>query len=149
MYDINTLFSSAQAITSTAVSSNILDLATQRDLGAGGANPTLRLQASVTTAFVTANAATLQVQVTGCDTEGGTYVVMAESKALAAAALTAGARLFDIDLPRPAPGQTMPRYLQLNYVVGTGVFSAGAVTAFLATDRMDQYAYPPGVVVAN
>lgn len=149
MRDASLIFSAAQAVTATAVSDNKFNLYAARDLGAGGANPTLRLQASVNTLFVTADAATLQVQVTGCDTESGTYVVMAESKAIAVAALVAGARLFDIDLPRPVPGQALPKFLQLNYVVGTGSFSAGKIDAALVTDRMDQYAYPPGVVIAN
>jgi hypothetical protein len=71
--------------------------------------------------------------------------------------LVQGARLLDIDMPRPAAGDALPRYLRLSYTVGTGVFSAGNVTAAIVLGRPDQIVsaagyqsgYPSGFTVNN
>lgn len=155
--DGNLLLDTASAITSSANSANVIDLATFRDLGVeGGVETPPKLLCLVTTAFTTTNSATLQVGVQG-STDSNTWTTYASSPATAAAALVAGARLFDIDLPRPPAGAAMPRYLRLAYTVGTGVFSAGNVTSALVLGRQDQpvgpsgnaSGYPSGFTVAN
>jgi len=102
----------------------------------------------VTTAFTTTNSGTLQVAFQG-STDNSTWDTYTLSSAYAAAALTAGARLHDIDVPRPGAGQAAPRYIRLNYVVGTGVFSAGALTAAVLGDRQENITYAPGTTVTN
>ncbi len=145
------LFDSAALVTSTAVSTNIVDLVNARDIGVGD-DPAMKIMVLVTTAITTTNSATLTVSAQG-STDNSTWSTYASSPAYAAATLVAGTRLFDIDWPRPAAGLATPRYLRLNYTVGTGIFSAGAVTAALVLDRDDRVnaagAYPPGIRIAN
>lgn len=130
----------ATAITTTVVSTNIIDLTNARDMGIGD-NPTLKVLALVDTTFTTTNSATLQVQFQG-STDSSSWSTYVEGPALAAAALVAGRRLLDIDVPRPPSGVSLPRYLRLNYVVGTGVFSAGKLGSWLVIGRDDIVAYP-------
>lgn len=150
--DGNLLLDTAAAITSTANSTNVIDLGIARDMGIGDADQiTPKVMCLVNTAFTTTNSATLTVTFQG-STDNSTWDSYVSSPAYAAAALVAGARLLDIDLPRPAAGKSMPRYLRLNYAVGTGVFSAGAVTAAIVLGRQDTPplgAYPSGFTVSN
>lgn len=150
--DGNLLLDTAAAITSTANSTNVIDLGVARDMGIGdGDQLTPKVMCLVNTAFTTTNSATLQVSFQG-STDNTTWDTYVSSPAYAAAALVAGARLLDIDLPRPAAGKSMPRYLRLEYTVGTGVFSTGAVTAGIVLGRQDEPplgAYPSGFTVAN
>lgn len=150
--DQNLLFDTAAAVTSTAPSTNVVDLANARDLGVqGGETTPPKLLCLVTTAFSSTNSATLQVNFQG-STDNSTWTTYASSPAYTAGALTAGARLFDVDLPRPPAGVSTPRYLRLDYVVGTGVFSAGALTSALVLARDDRPslgAYPSGFTVNN
>ena len=150
LLDNNLVFDTAAAITSTAPSTNVVDLLNARDIGAGNAaGATPKLMVLVTTALATTNSATLTVQFQG-STNNSTFTTYAESRAYTAGELVAGNRLFDIDVPRPSGGAALPRYLRLNYVVGTGVFSQGAVTSAIVLGRDDiSPVYPPGVVVTN
>jgi len=145
------LFDSASTITSTQVSTNIIDLVNARDMGVGD-DPALKIMCLVTTALTTTNSATLTVDAQG-STDNSTWTTYASSPAYTAGALVAGRRLFDIDWPRPPSGVSTPRYLRLNYTVGTGIFSAGAVTAALVLDRDDRVnaagAYPAGINISN
>ena len=150
LLDADLLLDSASAITSSAASANTIDLSEQRDMGIGD-DPALKLLCLVDTAFTSTNSATLQVLFQG-STDNSTWDTYAESPAYAAAALVAGARLFDTDVPRPAAGKSMPRYQRLYYAVGTGVFSTGSVTSAIVLGRDDEPAggaYPSGFTVAN
>lgn len=131
------------AITTTVRSVNIIDLVNNRDMGVG---TPLAILVSVSTTFTSTNAATLQVQAQG-STDGSTWSVYIESRAYAAAALVAGRYLLATDWPRPGPGDSLPRYLSLNYVVGTGIFAAGAVGAYLLLGRDDIVYYPRNYAV--
>jgi hypothetical protein len=131
-----------------------------RDIGVGD-DPAMKLLVLVTTAFTSAGAATLQIQVDGAPDNGsaapGTYNIMAQSDVFAKALLIIGARLLDIDMPRPQPGQPLPRYLKLAYVIGTATTTAGNCTSYLVLDRHDLPeqsnavlgGYPPGIAIAN
>ena len=67
-----------------------------------------------------------------------------------------GARLADIDVPRPIAGQALPRFLRLEFVT-VGTHTAGAVEGTIVLDRFDQVVgdtgrvsgYPAGINVAN
>jgi hypothetical protein len=82
---------------------------------------------------------------------------MASGPLVALAQLVAGMRICEIDLPRPAPGQAMPRYLRLGYVQTGTANSTGTVEGALVIDRDDQVVgatglysgYQPGITVAN
>lgn len=156
--------------TATAVSTNVIDLhmagipvlaAGQgaRDMGIGD-DPALKLLVLVTTAFT--GLTSLQVALQGAPDDGtgnpGTFVTWWTGPATALASLTAGARLYDMDMPRPPAGVPVPRFLRMNFIIaGTG--TGGAIKAFIVLDRDDHMynaannaimgGYPAGVTVAN
>lgn len=137
-----------QAITNSAASTDVVDLAHARDLGVPEEH-NLAIAAIVGTAFSTTNSATLQMQFQG-STNGSAWTTYAETAALAAAGLVAGADIGTFSVPTLPPGVALPRYWRLNYVVGTGVFSAGTIQAFVVLDKPSAVrAYPAGITVAN
>lgn len=156
--------------TGTQNSSNIIDLHMAgipalanlqgaRDMGIGD-DPALKLLVQVTTTI--ANGTTLQVVLQGAPDNGsgapGSYTNWWASPVYAEATLVAGARLYDMDMPRPPAGVGIPRFLRLGYV-STGTHTVGALGAWIVLDRMDQYyrstsnavmgGYPAGITVAN
>ena len=152
------------AITSSAASTNVIDLSVERDMGVG--SPSLKLLVVTgAAAFTAAGAATLNIQFQGAPDNGsggqGTYVTLAESGTIAKALLTASTLLFSIDVPRYFPtnwklapndessSSLMPRFYRLNYVVATGPFTAGSLIAGLALDVETPIFFTPGIVVAN
>lgn len=133
----------------TEQSTNVLDLSVARDMGIGD-NPALKLFVEVTTAF--ADGTSLQVNLEGAPDNGsglpGSYTNMINGPVVAEADLVAGARLLEVDVPRPAPGQAIPRFLRLEYVT-VGTHTAGAVYGTIVLDRQDMVAYPAGQTVPN
>ena len=131
-----------------------------RDMGIGD-DPMLKLLVRVGTAFVSAGGATLQLQLQGCIDNGsggvGTATTMWTSPAYSIAQLFAGADIANIDVPRPIPGEALPRFLKLNFIIGTSTMSAGTVEATIVVDRDDQIVgttgaqsgYPAGINIAN
>jgi len=155
--------------TGTQVSANIIDLGVINGLptsarGGGardiaiGDDPMMKLLVQVTTAF--ASGTNLQVNLQGAPDNGsgapGSFTTMWSSPAVVEANLTQGAYIANIDVPRPVPGQPVPRYLQLQYV-SSGTHTAGAIEGAIVLDRFDQMVgatgalsgYAPGVTVAN
>lgn len=158
-------------VAGTYTANNILDLGLSgipsspngggaRDLGIGD-DPALKLVVQVSTTFTSGGAATLQIVLQGAPDNGsgspGSYSTMLQSSALALSTLVVGARLLDIDVPRPPPGQALPRFLRLQYVIGTATTTAGACISSIVLDRDDQPAgtsgnlsgYPAGINIAN
>lgn len=133
-------FSAAQAITTNTNSDNIVDLLNARDLGPGN-SPALQVIASINTAFQTTNSGTLQVQFQG-STDSTTWTTYAESPAVAAANLGAASRIAAWEVPNVVQGASLPRYYRLNYVVGTGTFTAGKIDAWMGIGRSDLQIYP-------
>ena len=142
------------AITATAVSTNVIDVGVGRDMGIG--RP---LQVTVTSngLFAAGGAATLQIQLEAAPDNGsgapGTYDVLAETEALSIAQLNSltfqKISLVGFMLPDRAPGDSLPRFYRLNYVVATGPFTAGAVEAFINLSREQLPLYPSGFTVPN
>lgn len=129
-----------------------------RDIGVGD-DPALKLMVDVTAA--PSGGTSLQIVLQGAPDNGsgqpGSFTTYATGFAVPTANITAGSRLFDIDIPRPPPGVAMPRYLQLQYVV-VGTFSPGVtLRPYIVLDRIDQpvgttgllSGYVPGVTIAN
>lgn len=167
-------FSSAQNLAQAAGSydsTNILDLGISglpasasgggaRDIGIGD-DPAMKLLVLVTTTFTSGGAPTLAVSLQGAPDNGsgapGAYTVMTQSAAFALATLVAGARLLDQDMPRPAPGQPLPRFLKLSYTIATAATTAGNVSSFIVLDRHDLPeqanatlgGYPAGINITN
>jgi hypothetical protein len=81
---------------------------------------------------------------------------MWQSQAIAEASLLAGTQLANIDLPRPVPGQALPRFLRLRFI-SAGTHTGGAIESQIVVDRDDQIVgtggaysgYPSGITVAN
>lgn len=156
--------------TGTQVSSNIVDVGMLnglpasavnagggRDLGIGD-DPALKLMVVVTVAFTGGTSLIIAIQAApdaGNNTPG-TWATAATGPTVLTASLIAGARLFDTDLPRVAPGQVPPRFYRLQYT-NAGTFTAGKIEAVLVLDRVDQpeltnavlSGYPAGVTIAN
>jgi len=133
-----------------------------RDIGIGD-DPAMKLLVLVTAAFTTGAGGTLSVQLQGSPDNGSGaplgFVTYYQTPVYAVATLVAGARLMDMDVPRPPAGVAEPRFLQLNYVIATGVMTVGTIKAWIVLDRHDEFynstinsiigGYPPGVTIAN
>lgn len=160
-------------VAATTTSTSILDLHMAgipvlanlqgaRDIGIGD-DPAMKLLVQVTTAFTSGGAATLQVSFQGATDNGAgapaAFSTYYSSPVYALATLALGARLMDMDVPRPPAGVAIPRFLQLQYIVAAATFTAGVIKGFIVLDRMDQLynstsnaimgGYPPGIAVAN
>lgn len=133
--------SNAQAVTTTAVSTNTVDLGTARDIGAG---ENLYMNFTVGTAF--AGGTSTEFQVIASDAADlSSPVVIGSSGAVATAGLTAGKRL--AVRVNPQIGSNGKRYFGARYVV-VGTNTAGTVTADVVHDVQDSKAYASGFTVA-
>jgi len=159
----------------TQVSTNVIDLhvtgggipvlanlAGARDIGIGD-DPSLKLLVQVTTTFTSGGAGTLSVAFQGATDNGSgapnAFTTWYTTPVYTLATLVAGARLMDMDIPRPPALVAVPRFLRLNYTVGTAAMTGGLLSAFIVLDRHDMMyqstanstlgGYPPGVTVAN
>ena len=153
------------AITATAASTNTIDALAGRDLGVGG-TPGQDFLALITigTAFAAAGAATLQVQLQA-SVDNANWTTESQTDAIPKANLTAGAVIkLPLGQQQPQSGSatptvsSIPRYYRLNYVVATGPFTAGTVTADLASGGVQEHpispagyqsGYPSGFTVTN
>lgn len=160
IYDNNLIFSNNQAITSTADSTTVLDTlqgitenigpnasAFGSELGFGDGPAIPKVAALVTTAFVSAGGATLQVAFQG-STDSSTWTTYVESAAAAytAALLVVGTRVARWDWPVRTVA-ALPRYFKLVYTVATSTFSAGKIFAGIVLQRDDHVYYPSGFAV--
>lgn len=137
-------FSSAQALTTTAVSTNVIDLLNPRDMGLGE-DPTLDVVAQVGATFT--GGTSIQVVLQG-SVDNSTFTDMVSGPVVAVANAVQGAQLANFPMPTLAPGQALPRYLRLNYVI-VGTMGAGNVTSMIVLDRQANRTYAPGIVIAN
>ena len=139
---------SGTAITTSATSTNILDLGAQRDLGVG--SPALDVEIAIQQAFAAAGAATLNVQIQS-SVDNATWSTLVESSPMPVANLTLARRILRLSLPADQPTLTagIGRYLRLNYVVANGPFTAGQVVAALVLNRPAATAYASGFSAAN
>lgn len=112
-----------------------------RDMGVGD-DPALKLFVQVSTAFVSAGGGTLQVTFQGAIDDGtgapAAFSSWWSSPIYTIAQMTAGARLLNIDFPRPPQGVAVPRFCRLLYSVATATITAGQVVAGVVLDRDDQ-----------
>ncbi len=137
--DKEQLFSNAQALTTTAPSTNYIDLGSVRDIGVG--LPPLEVYCKVITALVSGGSSTCVFAIeTDTQSSFATAVVLAQSAAIAKATLVAGYEPLKLKLP-----QGVQRYLRMNYTVGTTDFTGGTVTAGLVLDKEAQASYASGL----
>lgn len=156
--------------TGAQVSSNVIDLHMSgipvlatgqgaRDIGIGD-SPALEILIQVITAFTGGTSLIIAIQGAPDNGSGapGTFVSWWTSPTYAEATLVAGARLYDMAMPRPPAGIGVPRFLRLSYT-SAGTHGAGSLGGWIVLDRMDQMynatsnavlgGYPPGIVIAN
>jgi hypothetical protein len=154
-------------ITSTAVSTNVLDVGItspqqpsgnqQRDIGpAYVGQDSLDIFVQIQTTFTATGSATLQVSIQAAvDNSGspGTYYDQVMTGALPVANLTSGREILRTPVPRwsicASNVTTRPRFYRLNYTVATGPMTAGAVESVLVASggRQDNHSYPSGIPV--
>jgi hypothetical protein len=133
--DTSLVFSSQQAVTVSAPSSNVLDLgATGTPYGAS--NPLVRnigngapIDLSVTVAAAFAGLTSLQVSVQ-TSSDGVTWTTVDAGEVVPAATLVTG---YQFNVPRLVQ-QANARYLQLYYTVA-GTATAGAINASIVANR--------------
>jgi hypothetical protein len=169
--DLNAVLDSSRALTVTAVSTGVYDVAglgvnvpavnitgiangttapMGEDIGGGGpssASPP-QLGVIVGTNFTAGGAATLQVQLQAAVDSGngvpGTWDTIVESDTIPVADLiTTNNPIVSFTVPRRYPGQGFPRFYRLNYVIATGPMTAGVIAfAGLLTGIDDIPTYP-------
>jgi hypothetical protein len=155
--------------TGTTNSQNVIDLGVTsgvptsangggaRDIGIGD-DPAMKLLVQVITTFLGGTSIIVNFQGAADNGSGApaAFTTYVSSATVLLASLVVGARLFDIDVPRPPPGAVIPRFLRLTYVAA-GTFTAGVIESLIVLDRHDQVeqtnavlgGYPVGITVAN
>ncbi|GFE61930.1 Bbp16 family capsid cement protein [Geobacter sp. AOG2] len=130
----------AQAVTATALSTNVIDMASARNIGGGEG---LFLYIRVGAAAAAAGAATVNFQLqTDSSPAMGAAVTVLDSGAIPKAALAANTAL-KFRLPSAA----FKQFLALNYQVATGPLTAGDFSAWICSDVPDNTQYSGGYVV--
>jgi hypothetical protein len=137
--DAQLSLASSQAVTSTAVSTNTIDLSpmlsAQRNIGAG---QSIYVVIRTMTTATAAGAATVDFQVvTDTAANLGTATIAQSTGAIAKTALTAGSQLIVI----PVPPTALKRYLGVNFAVATGPLTAGAFSVDVVLDPQVWQAY--------
>lgn len=134
-------FSDSQAVTATAISTNVVDLNPAFNYNNGvdiGTGEDVYLVLQVDAAATAAGAATVQVTLESSAAAGMTSsTVHFTSPTYQLADLTAGKTLTSVKLP----SGTYLRYLGVRYTVGTGPLTAGSFSAFLVKDIAAWRAY--------
>lgn len=137
--------SAAQAVTATAVSTNVIDLSTASDIGKG-ANLNIDVRVNQAATSVGGSATVIIQVVTDDDGAGTNQTIISQTDALPQAALKVGASI-PIRIQR-AGTQAVRRYLYIKYVVAGGPLTAGQFTAGVVIDEQDpQVSYPSGFSV--
>jgi len=140
--DKNLRVSTAQAVTTTAVSADKIDLLQAREIGEGA---DLFFVFTVGTAFSGGTSITFQI-VTDDNDSLSSPTVIAATAAILTASLTAAAQ-FIVPIP-PRIASLGERYLGAQYTV-SGTYSAGTVTADVVHNIQDgKKFYPSGFTVA-
>lgn len=129
-----------------------------RDIGIGD-DPAMKILVQVSTAFSggTSMSVTLQGATDNGSGAANAFSSWWVSPAYTTAQLVAGARLMDMDMPRPPAAVAIPRFLRLLYTtVGA---CTGNVSSYIVLDRDDQPyqgtgnatmgGYPAGITIAN
>lgn len=147
IYDFQNMFSQAQAITSTANATNVIDLVkTAQDIGVG---ESLFILFTVTTTFSAGGAATLQIALVTDDNSGLSSPVTLQDQVavIPVASLIAGFELPMRIYPTAFQGP-MEKFLGVVYTVATGPMTAGNMTAGIVKDIQRWKAYPSNYVAA-
>lgn len=143
IFDKQTQFSAAQAITVSAASTNVIDLlaagvpyghtgAVTRDQGINSGESDVPLLIQVVTAFATATSVKVAVQ-TDDNSSFSSAATILETEAIPIATLVAG---YKFNIAR-LPEGTRERYVRLYYTVAGSDATAGAITAGIVAARQN------------
>jgi hypothetical protein len=125
--------SNAQAVTASAVSTDVIDLSKAMDIGEG---EDLYMHINVDVAATAAGAATVEFQVIGSTAAAmSSPVVLGSTGPIGKADLVIGKQIAVRINPQIA--SLGLRYLSANYVVVTGPLTAGSFTAGIVHDIQD------------
>jgi hypothetical protein len=133
IFSAQQIFSDAQAITATAISTNVIDTGvrgTPYDAAAAlngdiGKGTPISVLAQVVTTFATLTSLTISIESDSAVGLDASPIVAASTGAVAAATLVQGYQMPIQVLPNNVTG----RYLGIRYTVGGSSASAGAITA--------------------
>lgn len=120
--DADLVFSNKQAVTTTATSTNEIDLGVAGD----AIGQELTIHVVVDTAFATLTSLTVSLETSA---DGSTWTTVLSGPAVPRASLTKGANIFCVRVP-----QGLSRYVRMKYTVGGSNATAGKVTAFASKD---------------
>jgi hypothetical protein len=135
--DRQNLFGQDQAVTTSAATTDHIDLGQARDIGNGGALEILVLCTEDVTA---AGAATVTVALQSDDNPSfSSPANLVLNDAIPKASLTAGTQVLRVAVPYGTE-----RYLRLFYTVNTGPLTAGKFTSGLIPQRQANVAYASG-----
>lgn len=122
IFDKTNKFSSSQAVTVTAASTNVIDLGVSgRDIGLGEMVP---LWIGVDADFATLTSLTVSVQTDDAENFGSAVTVVSTG-AVAVSDLVSGYQFAIANVPNNVLG----RYIRLNYAVTGTTATAGSITA--------------------
>ena len=147
--DAENTLSASQAVTSTAFSTNTIDLSQARDIGAG---EEINIYVNVEQTVAAAGAATLNIQVvTSANANLSSPTIIGQTDAIPKASLPVGTQVL-VPIPRSLINKLGQRYLGLQYTVTTGPLTAGIFSAGVMFDGSDntgtlKKAYPSGFAV--
>lgn len=119
-------FSDAQAVTSTAASTNVIDMTVAAPNIGRGAEP-IYVQVQTNEAATASGSATVTFALQD-SADNSSFADIFTTAAIGKAMLVAGYIVFTIQLP-----PTHRRYLRINYTVATGPLTAGKFDAYLTT----------------
>jgi hypothetical protein len=135
-------FSTLQAVTAAAVSTDVVDLGATYDFGAG--EPIWAVFRVGTAADSSGDAATVNFEIEGStDAAFTSPITLAETGAVAQAALTANTTVAKLRLASTTP----IRYMRARYNVAVANLTAGTFDAFLVKDIDNYHAYANGYTV--
>lgn len=141
--DAHNLFSDAQAVTSAAASTNLIDLGAVRDIGTGEA---LYVVVTVDVAMTDAGSnSTLTVALEGDSTT--TFTPDGTQDLFTIPATSAANTVFYARLD-PAAAPLQYQYIQLKYTPNNGDLTTGSFTAFVAKDIQRYVSYADNVTIS-
>jgi len=130
--DRQNLFSLNQAITASAVSTDVIDLGPEMWAGNAGSDREIPIELTVTETFTSAGATTLQIELQSSVNEAFSVPIKHKLTDVIAKADLAVGKVLTKAIAIPPD---VKRYVRLNYVVATGPFTAGKITAGVTSSR--------------
>lgn len=140
--DAQNRYSNAQAITATAVSTDVIDHGSARQLGVGN---DLWIVVVVVLAFTdTGSDSTVTVTLETDDNEGFSSALVTRTLGTFAALSAIGARL----TLRLGEGDINEQFSRLNYTVAGGSLTTGSITAGIVKDLQAFTAYADAITIS-